>query len=203
MIRLVLEEIYKNPDLLKRSVDEKQGFLQKQGNQTAQGSGNKVTTHEACFADVLESNGFKFITKKETCEDSYYKYQPNGTQKSPDFEVYDKDLKKTLNFDLKHTNSKSFYFNDGWFEKGVIYVISWCSKKTNKVLIGYGDHIPSEEENTEMINFIQFKKNCNKQNKKVGSLRKCIRFANQYSCDTFTDEFSTEKLNLVLASLTL
>lgn len=201
-LETVLKSIQENPSLLKRCMSEKQDFLQSQGNLKAQGSGNKVTDHEACFADILEANNFKFVSKKETSEDSHYKYQPNGTQKSPDFEVYDKDLKKTFKFDLKHTNGKTFYFNDGWFEKDLIYVISWCSKKVDKVLIGYGDHIPSETENAEMISFIQFKKDCNKQNKKVGSLRKCIRFANQYSCDTFTDEFSLEKFKLVLASLT-
>jgi len=203
MMRTVLETIHKNPDLLKAEANEKQDFLQRQGNLKAQGSGNKVTSQEACFAKILEENGYVFLGKKEVpIEVSYYKYQPNGTQKSPDFEVYDSELKKLFKFDLKHSNSKSFYFNDGWFEKGLIYVISWSMSKTrNSVLIGYGDDIPTEEENLEMEQFVKFKKDCNKQNKKVGSLRKCVRFANQYSCERFTEEYSTEKLNVVLSSL--
>ena len=197
MIRTVLEKIYRNPDLLKACAAEKQAFLQSQGNSKAQGTGNKVTPQEACFANLLEEHGYAFLEKKSApIQTNYYKYQPNGTQKSPDFEVYDFELNKIIKFDLKHSNSKSFYFNDGWFEKGLIYVISWSMSKTrNNVLIGYGDDIPTEEENIEMERFVKFKKNCNKQNKKVGSLRKCVRFANQYSCQQFTEEFSGEKFN--------
>lgn len=199
-IKNVLEKIYKNPDLLKQCANEKLAFLQSQGNLKSQGTGNKVTDQEACFANLLEESGYSFLRKKDNpILENYYKYQPNGTQKSPDFEVYDKELNKTIKFDLKHTNSKTFYFNDGWFEKGIIYVISWSMSKTrNNVLIGYGDHIPTEEENLEMEKFIQFKKTCNQQNKKVGSLRKYVRFANQYSCETFTEEFSSNKFNSVV-----
>lgn len=203
MIYSILQKIHNNPDSLKGTATEKQHFLQTQGNVAAQGSGNKVTSQEACFAKILEEHGYTFVTKKDSSTKvNNYKYQPNGTQKSPDFEVYDQQLNKTIKFDLKHTNSKSFYFNDGWFEKGLIYVISWSSSRLqNNVLIGYGDDIPTTEENDEMTRFIQFKKDCNRQNKKVGSLRKCVRFANQYSCQTFTDEFTQEKLKRVLESL--
>jgi hypothetical protein len=203
MIGILLKKIYDNPDLLKGTATEKQLFLQTQGNTKAQGTGNKVTSHEACFAELLDQHGFVFITKKEIPVDiSYYKYQPNGTQKSPDFEVYDKELNKPIKFDLKHSNSKSFYFNDGWYEKGIVYIISWSmSKIRNKVLIGYGDDVPTDEENAEMERFVQFKKECNRQNKKVGSLRKFVRFANQYSCERFNEEYSAEKFNAVLKSL--
>lgn len=202
-IKDILTLIHQNPSLLKKESDRQQ-FLQTQGNSVSQGTGNKVTAHEACFAELLDTHGFTFLAKKAPCiETSWYKYQPNGTQKSPDFEVYDSELKLRVKFDLKHTNSKSFYFNDGWFEKDLVYVISWSPKKgVNKVLIGYGHHIPTEEENSEMERFVKFKKDCNKQDKKVGSLRKCVRFANQYSCETFTDEFTLEKFTLVVASLT-
>jgi hypothetical protein len=112
-------------------------------------------------------------------------------------------MNKRFKFDLKHSSSKSFYFNDGWFEKDLIYVISWTSTnpKKNNVLIGYGDDIPTEEENLEMERFVQFKKDCNKQNKKVGSLRKCVRFANQYSCERFTEEYTAERFTHVLQRL--
>lgn len=203
MIRTVLEKISTNPDLLKELSTEMQHFLQTQGNVKAQGSGNKATSQEACFASLLHEHGYVFLGKKDApIESSYYKYQPNGTQKSPDFEVFDSELNKRMKFDLKHSNSKSFYFNDGWFEKDLIYIISWSLSKTrNNVLIGYGYDIPTEEENLEMERFVQFKKNCNRENKKVGSLRKCVRFANQYSCERFTDEFSKDKFTSVLKSL--
>ena len=203
-ILTVLKSIRENPNLLKEQ-PTLQHFLQTQGNVLAQGTGNKVTEQEACFAKILQDNGYTFVTKREIPIDvSYYKYQPNGTQKSPDFEVYDHVANKRLKFDLKHTSGKSFYFNDGWFEKGLIYVISWSPKKdVNKVLIGYGDDIPTQEENDEMSRFIQFKKDCNKQNKNIGSLQKCVRFANKYSCQSFTDEFSEDKFNRVLESLTV
>ena len=203
MIRSILKKIHENPDLLKGIATEKELFLQIQGNSKAQGTGNKVTSHEACFAQLLENEGFSFLAKKDVPVDvSYYKYQPNGTQKSPDFEVYDKELNKVIQFDLKHSNSKSFYFNDGWYEKKIVYVISWSISKTrNNILIGYGDDIPTEEENAEMERFVQFKKDCNRQNKKVGSLRKFVRFANQYSCEFFTEEFSNDKFNKVMMSL--
>ena len=192
----VLQSIHINPSVLKQSNPKLVAFLQAQGDATSQGTGNKVTDQEACFAEVLEQNGFNFITKKGTSTENYYKYQPNGTQKSPDFEIYDKQLNKTFRFDLKHTKGKTFYLNDGWFEKGTIYVISWS---TNKVLIGYGDTIPTEEENLEMEKLIQFKKECNSSDKKTGSLRKYIRFANQYSCEMFTTDFTTHQLNYVLS----
>lgn len=203
MIRVLLQKLYTNPDLLKTCIPETEKFLQTQGNTKSQGTGNKVTAHEACFAKLLEDHGFTFIPKSVIPVDlSYYKYQPNGTQKSPDFEVYDKEINKTIKFDLKHSNSKSFYLNDGWFEKGIVYIISWSTNKSkNNVLIGYGDQIPTEEENLEMEKFVLFKKDCNKQNKKVGSLRKFVRFANQYSCERFDEEYSNEKFNYVMKSL--
>lgn len=201
-IQTVLRSIRENPNLLKQATTLQQ-FLQSQGNMLAQGTGNKVTDQEAAFAQVLQDHGYIFVGKNDIPVDvNYYKYQPNGTQRSPDFLVYDQQLNKKLNFDLKHTTNKTFYFNDGWFEKGLIYIISWSLKRgTNKVMIGYGDDIPTEEENIEMIRFTQFKKDCNKQNKKVGSLQKCIRFANKYSCELFTEEFSEEKFRRVLESL--
>lgn len=203
-ILTVLRSIRDTPALLKQT-PVLQHFLQTQGNVLAQGTGNKVTYQEACFAQVLQDHGYTFVGKNEVPIDiSYYKYQPNGTQRSPDFEVYDLELNKKIKFDLKHSTGKSFYFNDGWFERGLVYVISWCPKKgVNKVLIGYGEDIPTQEENEEMTRFVQFKKDCNKQNKNIGSLRKCVRFANQYSCQTFTDEFSEEKFTRVLESLTV
>jgi len=113
-------------------------------------------------------------------------------------------LNKTFRFDLKHTNSKSFYFNDGWFESGVIYVISWSPKKeVNKVLIGYGEHIPTQKDIELITAAIKHKKEMNKLSDVGDSLRIYHRFANQYSCNSFTDEFTADKFNRVVASLTV
>lgn len=189
--------IYSNPDLL----NKKSTFtllLDKVVKQTR----NNMNNHEACFADLLESNGFKQLSKKDSnIEENYYRHEPNGSQRSPDFEIYDKTLNKTLKFDLKHTNTKTFYFNDGWFEKDVIYLINWSLKTTDKVLIGYGQDIPTEEENEKMKVLNEFKKEYNSKNKKFGSLIVYIRFANQYSCEKFTSEFSEEKFNLLKSTL--
>lgn len=200
----LLKEINEHPELLKKKNPTLSNYLQQQGDSTSQGTGNKVTDQEGCFAELLEAFGYKFIPKTSpSVDENYYRYQPRGTQRNIDFEVFDKKLNKIFKFDLKHTNSKSFYLNDGWFEDGVIYVINWSPKKdNNKVLIGYGEDIPTEEEKQDMKEFIKFKKDSNKFLKKVGSLRKYLRFANQYSCQTFTETFSTEKFNLALKKVT-
>ena len=198
----VLKEIKNNPDVLKKKDPKLMDYLQTQGNSKSQGTGNKVTAQEACFAELLEEYGYKFIPKKSpSITENYYRYQPRGTQRNIDFEVFDKKMNKIFNFDLKHTNGKSFYLNDGWFEDKVVYVINWSPKKDiNKVLIGYGEDIPTEDEKLDMKEFIKFKKDSNKFLKKVGSLRKYIRFANQYGCDKFTDDFTLERFISVLKS---
>ena len=205
-ILTVLQKIYDNPSLLKEKNLEKKQFLSCQGDPDSQGTGNNPTDQEACFALELDKAGIKFINKKDTIPEddgSYYYYQPNGTQRNVDFLVINvKDkVKTTTSFDLKHTNGKTFYFNDGWFEDNVIYIINFTVKKCNKVYIGYGEETRTDEEHQAMLEMIEFKKSWNKSKKNIGNLKKCIRYANQYSCDGFTKEFSDEKFNSLKMSL--
>ena len=195
----LFQTIWANPSLLERAAVEKADFLQRQGNLLAQGTGNKVTNQEACFAVELEKKGFTFLAKNAPNPASglYYRYQVNGSQQEGDFGLYAFEEAKVIRqniIDLKHTNSKKFYFNDGWFQDGVIYAISWnagTAKYPNlKTHIGMGQDVPSDEEKQEMTRMIAFKKEINGSNKKVGSLCPYIRFANQYSCEKFSDETS-------------
>lgn len=199
-IKTVLEAIYNNPSVLKQKTTFK-FLLDKVTQQTR----NSMNYHEACFADLLESNGFKQIAKKGNAIDqNYYRHEPNGSQRSPDFEVYDKTLNKTFKFDLKHTNNKIFYFNDGWYEKDIIYIISWTPKKNiNTVLIGYGQDIATETENERMKLLNELKREYNSKNKRVESLIIYIRFANKYCCEKFTEEYSKERFNAVVKNLAL
>jgi hypothetical protein len=210
-ILYILNHIAANPSLLKRSLPEKIAFLYKQGNMEAQNTGNAPTPQEACFADIVEKNGFMFRSKNATAapEDGlYYIYQLKGSQREGDFYLREYKNGQVVNenvLDLKHTQTKTFYLNDGWFQKGVIYIVSWnkgTKKKPNHtVYIAFGEDIPSEEEKAYMTELIGFKVAKNTGEKKIGSLKPYIRFANQYTCERFTDETTKEHLEKILASL--
>lgn len=201
-MKSVLEHIHNNPLVLTKVNPNLVAFLQSQGKSTSQGRGNSVNHHEACFAEVLEQHGFVFLTKKEVSTESYYKHQPNGTQKSPDFEVYDKQSNKTFLFDLKHSTKTSLFLNDGWFEPDIIYVCNWTTRKKPKILIAYGRDIRTEEECEKIKEINALKNQFNQINKKCGSLRIYARFANQYVCNKFTDKYLDETFKTVLKSLT-
>ncbi len=199
----VLKELSKNPDLLKKKESRLTHILQFQGDPESQGTGNKVTSQEACFAEVLESFGYKFISNDSPfLEENCYKYQVSGTQAKLDFVVFDKTLNKIINFDVKHTKDKTVFLNDGWLDDGTIYVFNWTFKKQNRIVIGYGNEMRTEEEHEKMKELIEIKKDLNtRMEKKCGSLRIYFRFANRYVCDKFTDEFTLELFNSVLTSL--
>jgi hypothetical protein len=197
MIIAFLQRLRDAPDLLKQDYPHTVKFLHSLTDKNGQGSGNMPTQQEACFAAVAQQSGFKFETP--TDNGIFIKYQPNGTQKSIDFiliEVVD-GVSRSVQFDLKHTNTKTFYWNDGWFENDVIYVVSYTHKKQNKIYIGYGDDTPTDHDKSDMAEIVEFKKKWNSENKNTGFLRKYLRFANQYSCDQFTDEFSREKFESI------
>jgi len=209
MIALMLDDLRANPLLLKKEVNsETLKLLQTQANKKAQGTGNKVTEQEANFADLLEKHGFSFQPKeKPLVNGNLYQYQRNGSQKEGDFsvlEVVGGVVIKERIFDLKHTLGKSFYLNDGWFHDEIIYVITWNAgtpKKPNiRAHIALGDNIPTEEEKAFMQTLQAFKTEKNSVSKKVGSLRPYVRFANQYSCQTFLEaeerEFTAVKSSL-------
>jgi len=212
----ILELILKDPSLLKEDDIIIKKKLQSQGNSDSQGTGNQITSQESSFAKVLEINGFTFIPKSKKndhinhiqknniIDGFYYIYQVNGTQASIDFAtilIIDKLIIEQFNFDLKHTTSNIFYLNDGWFHKDIIYIVSWIKKlkkeKENMIFIGLGQDIPTKEENDEMKILLNFKKEKNSSNKKVGSLYTYIRFANRFSCERFNIDYTNDKFKKV------
>jgi hypothetical protein len=210
----LLAALVATPGLLKEKKPEILSKLQSQGNEASQGTGNKVTEQEAAFAAVLESQGFAFLPKQKKnqhlstlpAEGLYYIYQANGSQASIDFQtlfIQASAVVATVSYDLKHTTSKSFYLNDGWFHKDVIYVVTWSPKKAEvKTFIGLGQDIPTAEETAFMAKLLELKHSTNETNKKVGSLRPYVRFANQYSCEKFTEDYSADRFGKVSAFLT-
>ena len=195
-VRGLLQTISENPALLEATGDEKKEFLQRQGNMAAQGTGNKVTNQEACFAVEAEKKGFTFLAKgfANPVSGLYYQYQVNGSQQEGDYRLClfeGGTMVRSHLFDLKHTNTKKFYFNDGWFQTDVIYVVSWnagTKKKPNlKTHIALGQDVPSEAEKKFMTELQAFKKEKNSSTNRVECLFPYVRFANQYSCENFTD----------------
>ena len=197
MIQTFLQKLRTFPSLLKSKYPDIIKFLHESTDKKGQGTGNMPTLHESCFAHEAFIHGFTFLKNSEVpmANGAYLKYQPNGTQKSIDFVLIEKvdDVIKIFEFDLKHTNSKSFFWNDGWFENGVIYVISYTVKKNDKLYIGFGHETPTPKDVEDMDRMVQFKKKWNSENKDDGFLKKYVRFANRYSCDQFTDEFTNAR----------
>jgi hypothetical protein len=202
-VNAILSALAADPLLLKKSPAATVSFLQKQGNLASQGTGNKVTDQEASFADVVVSHGFTFLPKGAPAPvcGLFYLYQLQGSQKEGDFGLREYEggaVKSEVIFDLKHTNSKTFYLNDGWFQKDVLYIVSWNAGTVKKPVfrthIARGQDIPSAEEQVFMESLIAFKREKNTTTNKVGSLRPYIRFANQYSCERFTEGVAAEHL---------
>lgn len=177
-----------------------------------QGSANKVTPHEANIAEVFEAHGFSLAPRKSLPETDgyYYVYQSGGSQQKGDFLLYwilDGEIKSKIVLDAKHSNSKSIYLNDGWFESDTIYIVSFNSgtKKYPKYacLVGLGQDIPTDSDSKVMYHIIEIKKELNKSKKTMltNFLSVVFRFANQYSCKQFTDEFSSDRFQKTLAWL--
>lgn len=204
----VITEIYNNPSCLEEKNSDMKKFLKTQGNPDSQGIGNSPTDQESAFALKLQSNGYKFISKgKEVpkMNGNYYFYQPNGTQRNIDFMVIDiiDGITTKYCFDLKHTNGKSFYFNDGWFEDGVIYIVSFTDKKKKKVYIGYGEETRTEKDDLAYKTIREHIKSNNTIYKNTEFLRVYLRLANQYSCTQFTKDFIEQKFNSVQKKISL
>ena len=210
--RKLLTRIRGTPSLLEKSYPELQLKLRAQGNPNSQGTGNVVSPQESSFAHELESEGFTFIPKEKKNahldklpESGFvYTYQANGSQAAVDFqthEVVDKAIVKSWSYDLKHTTSEVFFLNDGWFHSGIIYIVSWKPKTSSPtVFIGRGEDIPTEEESAYMTQLLKLKKDSNSTGKKVGSLCPYIRFANRYTCERFTDEFTSACFDKVVTN---
>lgn len=198
MITSFLHKLREFPDLLTSCYPDVTNKLR---TSKGQGTGNVPTPQESCFAIELEKHGFIFLEKGDTpsANGAYFWYQPNGTQRSIDFillERYD-DKSITVQVDLKHSDGKIFYWNDGWFEKDVVYVISFVLKKKSQIYIGYGETSCSPEETLAIERRRELIKQLNNGCEKVGFLRLYSRQANTYSCERFTKEFCDKQFILV------
>jgi hypothetical protein len=179
-----------------------------------QGSANKATNQEACIATVLETYGFVLTVRNGIPETDglYYWYQGKGSQQKGDFtvfEVSDGEMIRSVVIDAKHTNSSTFYLNDGWFDENTIYIISykqtkkWWGNTLNMCLIGMGQDIPTDSDKRVMAHILAIKKELNNSKKTLGAtfLKVVFRFANQYSCNQFQPEFNHELFQKTLAWL--
>jgi hypothetical protein len=191
----------REPSLLRGDYPYKIKFLHRQGDLSLlKGFGNAPTDQEASFAIEAEKLGFKFIPNTETPREGlFYKYQLNGSQSKIDFVLYEGS--KSVKLDLKSGKNESFYWNDGWFEKDVVYVISYKSKKVERIYIGLGHESYEECDNLAWNTIRETIKNMNKEAKNTKFLKIYNRLANQYSCKQFTPEFTEERFNSVIKFL--
>ena len=192
----LFKAIHDNQTLLKGLSEPFIKKLTQKGNAAAQAKRNAVTDHEAKFADVAECHGFQYLTtmKKDLPETGdYYVFEPNGSQQSPDFKfvtINDNKITQEISVDLKHSCDKTIKLNDGWFEEGIIYVITYTMKEKTSTFLGLGERIPTEAEKAKMEQIKKIKKELNSvQDKNVENLHTYIRFANSYGCERFTEEF--------------
>ena len=172
-----------------------------------QGTGNKVSEHEASIAIVLEDNGFTRAPRgvTPTTDGLWYWYQLQGSQQAGDFLVFEvnggvKRFERIL--DAKHSNGTSIYLNDGTFEPGSIYIISFTRcldrikgerKKPREQVcfIGLGEDILSEKDRNVMVAWRAALRAMNVVSSDTDHLRVYARSANQYSCGRFTQEFTS------------
>ena len=212
-IKSIFETIAASPALLTQECPEMVAALKSRQKKGGQGVANQTTSHEGCFARLVEERGFKpWVGKDAPTEPGlYYTHQTGGSQMPGDFRLTEiaEGVSVSKNVELKHTMGKTFYLNDGWFETGVVYVISWVDIGTRvgrgaapripRVLIANGEDIPTPEEVERYREIREFLKKMNSGEKKTGSLRVYLRCANQYTCDRFTPEFTTSCLARVNA----
>lgn len=188
--------LHANQTMLKGACEEFMTKLAQKGNAAAQAKRNAVTDHEAKFAHMAECHGFQYLTsmKKDLPETGdYYVFEPNGSQQSPDFKFVTVDnhtIQEEISVDLKHSLGKNIVLNDGWFEDGIIYVVTYTKGTVTSTFLGLGERIPTPEEKIKMEQLRKIKKELNSvADKNIGNLHTYIRFANSYSCDRFTEEF--------------
>ena len=203
-----------NPDKLEEKPMEMWERLKEHSDSSGQGSANDPTFHEACIAVYLEESGICLAPHRNAvpAEDGcYFWYQPGGTQQKGDFllfEATDGQIRNRLVVDAKHTNTSTFYLNDGWFWEGIVYIVSFCrnvrrGEWKNECLIALGQDIPTakDKEIWEAYNEAKKQMNANRKEKQPDFLQPYFRFAHQYSCKQFDSEFMTTRFASVLASL--
>lgn len=201
-----------SPECLKLSQSGVMATLDNYLKTDGQGSANKATNQEACIASVLETHGFELAARKSIPETDgiYYWYQGQGSQKKGDFTVFeieDGEMVRSVVIDAKHTNTSTFYLNDGWFDDDTVYIISykqtkkWWGNTLNMCVIGLGQDIPTESDKRVMAHIIGLKKELNNSKKTLGAtfLQIVFRFANKYSCNQFQPEFNEQLFQKTLS----
>lgn len=195
-----------SPQYLERKPTEMIAALQAYIKSDGQGTGNKVSEHEACIAVVLEEHGFVRAPRGTipTTDGLWYWYQLQGSQQAGDFLVFEvKDGVKRAEriLDAKHSNSTSIYLNDGTFEPGTIYIVSFTRcldkikgqrKKPREQVcfIGLGEDIFTDKDREVMVTWRAALRAMNTTDTDTDHLRVYARSANQYSCGRFTPEFA-------------
>lgn len=196
------------PQVLEQKPVAMAAALQAYIGSDGQGTGNKVSEHEASIALVLEETGFMRAPRgtTPTADGLWYWYQLQGSQQSGDFLVFEvKDGVKRAEriLDAKHSNGVSIYLNDGTFEPGTIYIVSFTRcldrikgqrKKPREQVcfIGLGEDIFSEKDRGVMTAWRAVLRAMNTESTETDHLRVYARSANQYSCGRFTPEFAEE-----------
>jgi hypothetical protein len=188
--------------------------LKEHSDSSGQGSANDPTPHEACIAVVLEEHGICLAPHRNVvpAEDGcYFWYQPGGTQQKGDFLLFATaggQIQHRLVVDAKHTNGSAFHLNDGWFWEGIVYIVSFCrnvrrGEWKNECLIALGQDIPTAKDNEIWETYNEAKKqmNANRKEKQPDFLQPYFRFAHQYSCKQFDQDFMATRFASVLASL--
>jgi hypothetical protein len=201
--------VYMNihPEVLELKNIELTSVLQRYLGTNGQGTGNKVTDHEACIASVLEKFGFIRAPRGEypTIDGNYYWYQLQGSQQSGDFLVFqiENGIKtEEVVLDAKHSNGTSIYLNDGIFEENTIYIVSFtrCKEKVKGerkkpreqvCFIGLGQDIMTEKDRATLLQWRQVLKEMNAKANDTDHLRLYARSANQYDCSRFGIEFTS------------
>ena len=207
----VFSDIRENPSILIGGADATvRSRLQINATAGAQGTGNRATDQEVCFASLLETHRIPILAR-ETIPlppPPYYIYQPNGSQQSIDFRIV--EAGRITDIDLKHSLNETFYLNDGWFHENVVYIVTWGRRisplRTRVVrelatFIGFGKSIPTEAESACMAEMLEMKNKYNKDHGRVGNLFPYVRFANRYMCNRFTPEFTEATYAIVAHSL--
>lgn len=210
----LLKRIYDTPMLLEEKQPDMKKVLDKVcGN--GQGLGNKCSDQEACFATLLENEGWKNNQIGSLADGFGYKYQAQGTQKALDFQlqnVVNNKITELINIDLKHSDEDSIFLNDGSFLDNVVYVISF-TKKLPKIIgqrklprekvctIALGQDVMTVRDKMALENRFNALKQINSVKEELDSLLLYVRNANQFSCKQFTTEFIESSLNKVLTWL--
>lgn len=206
-----------NPQVLEQKPPAMVAALQAYIGSDGQGTGNKVSEHEASIALVLEEKGFVRAPRgtTPTTDGLWYWYQLQGSQQAGDFLVFEvKDGVKRAEriLDAKHSNGVSIYLNDGTFEPGTLYIVSFTRcldrikgqrKKPREQVcfIGLGEDIFTEKDREVMVTWRAALRAMNAAGTDTDHLRVYARSANQYSCGRFTPEFAAACWETTSASL--